>query len=261
MVDLVASEFSRRVHRVKDLALLSSADEKSPAHLTALHAALTDAERVAELLEGRLEDERAHLKTLQDAYDASVKAQQETISPLVAIASRVCTGTANLTHAACEGGKESPHNPQPQPPVAAVAGRKDTNRRQVPAIRKVTEHELNSVPQYQRGRLSLDRLNRAIDALDAFLVRKYRLLDTSPDKLRTADDIRDAHAYRKGESRDLRKYICFSDDDAKTIDAIRLDATGRCVLSCLRALRRIHVVKVGGCSMMTYALTRDTADQ
>ena len=48
---------------------------------------------------------------------------------------------------------------------------------------KISEIEFEGVPQYMRGRLSLDRINAAVDLFNRVIDEKYTLLRMNPAKM------------------------------------------------------------------------------
>lgn len=54
----------------------------------------------------------------------------------------------------------------------------------VPAIRPITEEEFNSLDRLTRGRLTLEKVNTAIEEFHGLVEKKYQLLNTSASKIK-----------------------------------------------------------------------------
>jgi len=108
----------------------------------------------------------------------------------------------------------------------------------VPKIRHIDAMELKSVPKYMRGRITLQKLNEAIDELHAAAVVKYKLLAKSYHKLRDSEH-RKVAEYRKMENEETKgkQFVC--DTDLCFSKCLRRDGTGRAVVLILRNLNRI----------------------
>jgi len=106
-------------------------------------------------------------------------------------------------------------------------------------ISYVTISELDSIPKYMKGRLTIDKVNNAIDELFPILEEKYKILSTSMNKLH-GESLKKYKEFRDQETPDTKNLRFFVEQDLKNASALKLDATGKCILQILLHLNRIR---------------------
>ncbi|KIZ01827.1 hypothetical protein MNEG_6132 [Monoraphidium neglectum] len=131
----------------------------------------------------------------------------------------------------------------------------------------VTQAELNSLASYMRGRLTLDKVNAALDeaALHAeqtarwmAAVRSHALQRVPAEERKRAADMYHSLAGKEG----IRGHFWFTEVELRNGSALRPDKTGKGLLMMLRHLGRLSEVRANvealGGSIVVYVLLRST---
>ena len=160
-----------------------------------------------------------------------------------AYASAPCSATAKHPTPASLALTEVPPAPPPQqqlPPASA-----SSSRPQPPQIAFVTEAELSSAPSYMRSRLNVSKVNAAISDVQRLLASKYALLATPSAQVRAMHEVekRKHAAYKAGETSETKGNFFFSEEDMKSLEHIRNDATGKNLIQLLRHCGRLKEFK------------------
>jgi len=114
-----------------------------------------------------------------------------------------------------------------------------TSSVQVPTIQYVTVNEFEATPKYMKGRLTLDKLNAAIEEMQKLLQAKYKILSMTPAKM-VDKTLKKYKAYKDAETNDTKGLFFLTDADMAESVALRQgDATGKAVIGVLRHLKRI----------------------
>eukprot|EP00696_Hemimastix_kukwesjijk_P012519 gnl/Hemi2/25753_TR8657_c0_g1_i1.p1 gnl/Hemi2/25753_TR8657_c0_g1~~gnl/Hemi2/25753_TR8657_c0_g1_i1.p1 ORF type:complete len:289 (+),score=46.73 gnl/Hemi2/25753_TR8657_c0_g1_i1:121-987(+) len=114
-----------------------------------------------------------------------------------------------------------------------------------PPMAFVTVDELQSVPQYVKSRVTLEKLNSAVEEVRRILTEKYKLLASPPSRLTDVSRAR-YQAYKDQETKDTAGTFFFSDADVKASTVIKADASGKAILGTLKHLGRIRMVTSAG---------------
>ncbi|KAF5834848.1 hypothetical protein DUNSADRAFT_8349 [Dunaliella salina] len=145
--------------------------------------------------------------------------------------------------------------------MADPAGNASKKERPSTAPRSyITESELNSLSSYMRGRLTLDKVNSALDELASCAEANHRLMaaaKASNSKLSGADRKRAINLYHNIASKEgIKGRFWFLDNDLKEGASIRPDKTGKAILMMLRHLKRLEEVRclLDGSSAVVYIL-------
>jgi len=110
---------------------------------------------------------------------------------------------------------------------------------QVPAIQYITVNEFESTPKYMKGRLTLDKLNAAIDEMQKLLQAKYKILSMAPAKM-VDKTLKKYKQYKEAETSETKGLHFLTDADMQESATLRQgDATGKGVVGVLRHLHRI----------------------
>ena len=139
-----------------------------------------------------------------------------------------------------------PPPPPPPPPLAAASSSRPASARaQPPQIALVTEAELGTAPSYMRSRLDVGKVNAAISDVQRLLASKYALLATPSAQVRTMHEVekRKHSAYKAGETSETKGSFFFSEEDMKSLQHIRNDATGKNLIQLLRHCGRLKEFK------------------
>lgn len=144
---------------------------------------------------------------------------------------------APALNAAAGGGGGPPHH------------RCKPSRQQPPVLAYVNEAELASAPQYMRSRLSLEKLNNAVQEVQMMLNDKYALLSTPSSQLRALSerDRKQHGAYKELQTDQTKGLFFLSELDLKNSMLLKQgDATGKNILAVLRHVGRLREFKHGG---------------
>jgi hypothetical protein len=110
---------------------------------------------------------------------------------------------------------------------------------QVPTIQYVTVSEFEGTPKYMKGRLTLDKLNAAIDEMQKLLQAKYKILSLNPAKM-IDTTLKKYKTYKDAETKETKGLYFLTDADMAESTALRQgDATGKAAIGVLRHLHRI----------------------
>lgn len=218
------------------------------------HAAHLQAAR-AQAMQTRLP---AHLPG--DARIASERAAQRSTSSVTA-ASTAAPGRAPHSERARAPLSEAPtsanvsagHAPAPPPsrpgtsPSSSEQPPKAKKAVSVPPIAYLTTDELNSAPAYMRSRLSLEKMNSAVDEVYEVFTHKYEVL-RAPTRSLSAEQKKQQAAYKQLELEHprLKGLLFISEEDCKGARLVKQDATGKNIMSIMRHVQRLKEVSAGG---------------
>jgi hypothetical protein len=112
--------------------------------------------------------------------------------------------------------------------------------------------DYNQIPKYIKGRLTLDKINVAIESLNRLYVEKYNLMRQHPSKL-TVEQRQRYYDWKEMECEEVNGLYFITEADVKNSknNAFKLDPTGRAVLSMLRHLGRLKEVRSAGIVRLT----------
>ncbi|KAJ9563294.1 hypothetical protein OSB04_008454, partial [Centaurea solstitialis] len=153
------------------------------------------------------------------------------------------------SHFASSSTKEEPtkqdhsfgiHEPKEEPaPVA-----KEKKGRGSPPLWYITANELDSLSSYMRGRLTLDKINSAISDMAAYAEANAQLI-TAPRKKLTESTLEKALEIREiGMAESVKGKHFFLETDVKG-PTLKLDNTGKAILTVLRHLGRLSESRIG----------------
>lgn len=113
-------------------------------------------------------------------------------------------------------------------------------------LRELTEEEFEAVPSYQRGRVSLVRVNGAVREINAVLEKKYKLLAQPIGRIRSARLRAAAVAFREQETTEADGFRFFVAADVAKCEHAKQDASGKCVIKTLRHVGQLRQLTDGG---------------
>eukprot|EP00668_Euglena_longa_P011731 GGOE01014146.1.p1 GENE.GGOE01014146.1~~GGOE01014146.1.p1 ORF type:complete len:285 (-),score=85.93 GGOE01014146.1:178-978(-) len=245
--DLLAeftAHFEAQVAQLQGLQLLSEVADGTAlaARLRALDQLLGTVEGQCALLRGFLAEDAAAVEDASHLVSAA-KRQQTYVSAVRAALPQRLPGTAPSTTAT-----------GPAPGAPPMPGVKTPRKRSASAamlatplekrMAYVTVDELEGAPKYLAGRLTLDRVNAVVDELHCFLAEKYQLLRLPYRKV-PQRQFRRWQAFQADEVPDTKGQQFCTDSDLRTFQCLKLDQTGRNILTVLRHLGRLREVRTG----------------
>jgi len=116
---------------------------------------------------------------------------------------------------------------------------------QPPPLTRLRLEEFEAVPQYMRGRLAYEKLQLAVDEIEVVLREKYALLSIPIGKM-TEKMMKRYKAFKDQENNETKGRFFFSDSDLRQCKHLRVDATGKAILTVLRHLGRIRNARGSG---------------
>ncbi|KAK4532298.1 hypothetical protein CCYA_CCYA11G3155 [Cyanidiococcus yangmingshanensis] len=252
-----AAELVRRVRVLKWLALMRSS-EQSPAlreHLLATHEQLGSAEThfftikayvEAELhfagqmkeLCWQVREQRRRWRCLQLAWQRRASAGQPNDSSS-AVSTPGVLQEVNSAHDQREDrdGVESGTLRQGRHRSLAPSTAQGTCA--VPSMAPVEEAELQRVPSYIRGRVTLERIQKALEDIENILRHKYMLLRRPKHEL-TSAQLDQRCRYEDMETEETRGQYFFAEPDIKSCASLKQDTTGKALINVLRHLGRVR---------------------
>ncbi|KAI3498521.1 hypothetical protein L1887_34296 [Cichorium endivia] len=121
---------------------------------------------------------------------------------------------------------------------------KEKKGRGSPPLWYITANELDSLSPYMRGRLTLDKINAAINDMAVYAEANSQLL-TAPRKKLTESNIEKALEIREiGMAEGVKGKHFFLETDIKG-PSFKLDITGKAIITVLRHLGRLSESRIG----------------
>lgn len=138
--------------------------------------------------------------------------------------------------------KQSKTNMRAPTKGRSVESKRSKAEVEVPVIRSVTQEELDGAPQYVKGRLTLEKIQRVTDSLNKIVADKYRLMgrpyrDLSSTEKNTYQDLRD------NECDETRDKPFLTESEIKGFGNYRLDSTAKSVINMLRHIGALKHVR------------------
>jgi hypothetical protein len=124
----------------------------------------------------------------------------------------------------------------------------------VPTLPLVTKAELEGIPKVTRGRIDLEHLNASLSEIQIMLSKKYALLSRPSKKL--SDKLkRQKESYMEHMVPEQESTPFLTEAEIRSCPAVvhKGEASSRNIMSCLRHLQRLKMVRAGGVS--TYCAT------
>lgn len=120
-----------------------------------------------------------------------------------------------------------------------------------PKLAYLTVEEFDQIPKYIKGRTSYDQVNNAIDEIHKVITAKYKILRL-PRSAMGEPVMKKYKAFKEAEIPDIEGEYFFIDDDLKTYSQMKMDSTGRAILTMLRHCSRLREVR--GKKLLRYVL-------
>ncbi|KAG8391622.1 hypothetical protein BUALT_Bualt01G0206500 [Buddleja alternifolia] len=245
-LDALISSFNTRISELQQLVIARNMyPASSISDLLAIDAALKGMELQVLNIKNRLRDETQAIPKAKKLIEAALKQQKklETISDSVPSCMPERITNLNLDANKCVQREEYKQDlgfealklgePGPAP--------KEKKGRASPPMWYVTADELNSVPPYMKQRLTLDKVNAAIGDMAAYAEANSQLI-TAPRKKLAEKDLDRALELKDIAATDAVKgKHFFLEADIKG-PALKLDNTGRALLTVLRHLDCSHIL-------------------
>ncbi|KAL3616511.1 hypothetical protein CASFOL_039901 [Castilleja foliolosa] len=249
-LDALVSSFNTRISELQQLVIARNMyPATSISDLSAIDVALQGMELQVQNIKDRLRDEARAIPKAKKLIEAALQQQKklESISAFVPT-----SAPERITHLSQDTNKsvqreeykhdrgfeslkhDERHEPAP----------KEKKGRAPPPMWYVTGDELNSVPAYMKQRLTLAKVNGAIGEMATYAEANAQLI-SAPRKKLADNNLDKAMELKEIASTDAVKgKHFFLEADIKG-PSLKLDNTGRALLTVLRHLGRISETRIG----------------
>ncbi|CAA0842688.1 Spindle and kinetochore-associated protein 1 homolog [Striga hermonthica] len=246
-LDGLISSFNTRVAELQQLVIARNMyPASSISDLSAIDAALKGMELQVQNIKNRLRDEARAVPKAKKLIEAAMVQRKKLESVSAFVPSSVPDRCTNLNRDTdkCVQREEYKQDPGFQSLKHEEPAPKEKKGRGPPPMWYITGDELNSVPPYMKQRLTLDKVNSAIGDMAAYAEANAQLI-AAPRKKLADNNLDKALELREIAMTDAvkGKYF-FLEADIKG-PSLKLDNTGRALLTVLRHLGRITETRVG----------------
>ncbi|BBG97371.1 Spindle and kinetochore-associated protein 1 homolog [Prunus dulcis] len=241
-LDSVISLFNRRIAELQDLVIARNMyPASSVTDLSAVDAAVKTMELQVQAIKDRLRDETLAIPKAKKLIDAAVKQQKKLQDLSSYVPSHIPERMSILFP---EGSQQNTGFGSLKLEEVPAALPKEKKGRSTPPLWFITAEDLDSLSGYMRGRLTVEKINAAINDMATYAEANSQLI--SAPKKRVAGD-----SWEKAlELRDIAmteavkgKHF-FLETDMKG-PALKPDNTGKAILTVLRHLGRVSETRIG----------------
>ncbi|KAL1368875.1 hypothetical protein HN51_023021 [Arachis hypogaea] len=251
-LESLMSSFNARITHLQELVIARNMfPASSMADLSAVDAAVKAMELQVQAIKDRLREETQAIPKTKKLISASLKQQKKlqnmSLHAPSQLPDRVTVSDSNTSR--CLSPEFSVQDPglealnlkvnEEPPPLP-----KEKKGRSSPPMWHVTASELDSLSSYMRGRLTLEKVNAAINDMASYAESNAQLIIAPKKKLaenlwEKALEIRDIATMEGVKGKHF-----FLEADIKG-PSLKLDNTGKAILTVLRHLGRINETRVG----------------
>ncbi|CAN6476634.1 unnamed protein product [Victoria cruziana] len=241
-LESLMSSFTARISDLQELVIARNMNPgKVMPDLSNIDVAVKAMEFQVQAIKDRIREEKAVIPKAKKLVELSLHQQRKLQHMLALLPPRVAGATGAGPNAGEYGidivGK--PMKLEEEPP----APKEKKGRGQAPRW-YITNDELESLSSYMRGRLTLDKINTAINEMATYAETNMQLVAAprkklSEDALEKALELRDI-----GTSETVKGKHFFLETDMKGA-GLKLDNTGKAILTVLRHLGRIQEARIG----------------
>ncbi|MBA0805062.1 hypothetical protein Gohar_004607 [Gossypium harknessii] len=237
-LDSLISSFNTRIAELQELVIARNMyPASSVTDLSAIDAALKGMELQVKAIKDRLHEETEAIPKAKKLIAKSLRQQKKLQSLSVYAPSYLPERTATLNLDSDRGlvpeaCKQQPNQSAMVEEPAAIP--KEKKSRGSPPLWYITAGELDSLSSYMRGRLTLEKVNAAINDMATYAEANAQLIAAPKKKelrdIATTESIKGKHF--------------FLETDMKG-PSLKLDNTGKAILTVLRHLGRISETRMG----------------
>ncbi|KAL0464625.1 UNVERIFIED_CONTAM: Spindle and kinetochore-associated protein 1 [Sesamum latifolium] len=251
-LDSLVSSFNTRIAELQQLVIARNMyPASSVSDLSAIDAALKGMELQVQNIKNRLRDETRAIPKAKKLIEAALQQQKKLEIISACVPSCIPERLTHLNQDAnkCFNVQREEHKQEPgfeslKPEEAAGPAPREKKGRAPPPMWCVTGDELNSVPSYMKQRLTLDKVNAAIGDMATYAEANAQLI-AAPRKKLAENNLDKALELREIAMTDgVKGKHFFLETDIKG-PSLKLDNTGRALLTVLRHLGRISETRIG----------------
>ncbi|CAI0393705.1 unnamed protein product [Linum tenue] len=239
-LDTLILRFNAKITELQDLVVARNMyPASSVTDLSAVDTALKAMELQVHAIKGRLREETDAIPKAKKLIDASLR-QQKKLQGMSAYVPVYLPERPTMSNLECERGASRETSDQPtsyrsviveEEPAALPREKKG---RGSPPLWYITSEELDSLSSYMRGRLTLDKINAAVNDIAAYAEANVQLLAAPKKK-----ELRDIAMTDAAKGKHF-----FLETDVKGPN-LKLDNSGKAILTILRHLGRITETRIG----------------
>ncbi|KAI5647437.1 hypothetical protein M9H77_33442 [Catharanthus roseus] len=247
-LDSLISSFNTRIAELQQLVIARNMYPASGVvDLSAIDSALKTMELQVHKIKDRLREEAQAIPKAKRLIEASLRQQKKLQEMSAYVPSYLPERTAVTSNDSKNWLPQEPCKEDPsvellkheEPPAL-----KEKKGRASAPLWYITGEELNSLPQYMKGRLTLDKVNAAINDMAAYADANSQLV-TAPRKKLTENTLERALELREiAMSESVKGKHFFLETDMKG-PVLKFDTTGKGILTVLRHLGRICENRIG----------------
>ncbi|XP_022769669.1 spindle and kinetochore-associated protein 1 homolog [Durio zibethinus] len=252
-LDSLISSFNTRIAELQELVIARNMyPASSLTDLSAIDAVLKGMELQVQAIKDQLREETEAIPKAKKLIAASLRQQKKLQSMSVYAPSYLPERTTTLNLDADRGlvPEASKHQQLEQPNLGSskleepAALPKEKKGRGSPPLWYITASELDSLSSYMRGRLTLEKVNAAINDMATYAEANAQLIAAPKKKMaenlwEKALELRDI-----ATTEAIKGKHFFLETDMKG-PSLKLDNTGKAILTVLRHLGRISETRVG----------------
>ncbi|XP_061363839.1 spindle and kinetochore-associated protein 1 homolog [Gastrolobium bilobum] len=250
-LESLMSSFNARINQLQELVIARNMyPASSIADLSAVDAAVSTMELQVQAIKDRLREETEAIPKTKKLINASLRQQKKLQNMSLHVPSQMADRMTMLNSETSRclfpefSGQDSGSFETLKLEEEPAAIPKEKKGRGSPPMWYVTGSELDSLSSYMRGRLTLEKVNAAINDMASYAETNAQLIAAPKKKLaenlwEKALEIRDI-ATMEG----IKGKHFFVEADIKG-PALKLDNTGKAILTVLRHLGRINETRVG----------------
>ncbi|KAL9429983.1 hypothetical protein AB3S75_025378 [Citrus x aurantiifolia] len=248
-LDSLISSFNTRIADLQELVIARNMYPASTvADLSAIDAAVKAVELQVQAIKNRVREETEAIPKAKKLIDASLR-QQKILQNMSSHASSSLSQTMsmldlNTTKTLLPDSSKQQSNSVSFKPEEPAALPKEKKGRGSPPLWYITSDELDSLSSYMRGRLTLEKVNAAVNDMATYAEANAHLISAPKKKLaenlwERALELRDIATVEAVKGKHF-----FLDNDVKG-PSLKLDNTGKAILTVLRHLGRISETRIG----------------
>ncbi|KAM5554811.1 hypothetical protein ABKV19_022965 [Rosa sericea] len=255
-LDSLIAGFNSRISELQELVIARNMyPASSVTDLTAVDAAVKAMELQIQAIKDRVRDETLAIPKAKKLIDASLRQQRRLKDMSIYAPTHVPERMSmlNLDTNRCLFPESSQQNTgsgtfkleeDPAPPPPPPPPPKEKKGRSTPPLWFVSAEELDSLSSYMRGRLTLEKVNAAINDMATYAEANYQLIaapkkNVAGDRWEKALEIRDIAMHEAVKGKHF-----FLETDMKG-PSLKLDNSGKAILTVLRHLGRVSETRIG----------------
>ncbi|PWA74834.1 hypothetical protein CTI12_AA248050 [Artemisia annua] len=250
-LDSLISSFNSRIAELQDLVVARNMyPASSVTDLSAVDSTLKSMEMQLQQIKDRLREETLAIPKAKKLIQASLQ-QQQKLQNMSAYApsyiperEKVRYQDSSASYVMEEPTRQDHSFGFQEPREEPALLPKEKKGRGSPPLWYISDEELNSLSSYMRGRLTLDKINAAINDMAAYAEANSQLITAPKKKLTEGNSDKALELREIGKAEAVKGRHFFLETDVKG-PTLRLDNTGKAILTVLRHLGRLSESRIG----------------